>query len=269
MATRLDSNYDAQVLAVRKRVTDYARRYWAGLGSWRDADAERLIAALVPRVEAGQARIAQLTDAYIARAAAADLGTAINRGSVADVSTEALRGVPAEVVFDRPFVEVHTKLSEGSTVTTAVVAGGSRLLDLVATGMQLAKTHSARTAVDRTGVAGFERVLTGRENCSLCVIASTQRYHRGNLLPIHPGCDCGVRPFNGDPDEQVINPNRLEEIHSAITNEFGESDRAARYIDGGKDRGDYTDLLVTYNHGELGPTLSWRDQHHTGPSVLN
>jgi hypothetical protein len=266
MATRLDLNYDAQVLAVRTRVTEYARRYWAGLGSWRDADADRLIAALVPRVEAGQARVAQLTDAYIARVAAGS--GAIVRGAVADVSTESLRGVPADEVYQRPFVEMRTNLAEGSTVTTAVAAGGARLLSLVSTGQQLAKTHSARQAIDRSGAAGFERVLTGRENCSLCVIASTQRYHRGNLLPIHPGCDCGVRPIKGDPDEQIINPERLESIHDAITAEFGTSDRAARYIDGGKDRGDYTDLLVTYKHGELGPTLAWRDQHHTGPAGL-
>lgn len=266
MATRLDLNYDAQVLAVRKRVQQYAARYWDGLGAWRDADADRLIAALVPRVEAGQARIAQLTDAYIARVAAD--GGSISRGSVADASTEALRGVPADEVYQRPFVEMRTKLSEGSTVSTAVAAGGARLLDLVSTGMQLAKTHSARAAIDRSGAAGFERVLTGRENCSLCVIASTQRYHRGNLLPIHPGCDCGVRPINGDPSEQVINPERLEAIHTAIENEFGQTDRAARYIDGANSRGDYTDLLVTYEHGEIGPTLAWRDQKHTGPSAL-
>lgn len=265
MVTRLDLAYDAQVAAVRARVTDYAARLWAGLGSYRDADAERLIGALVPRVEAGQLRIAQLTDAYIARTAAATFGTPIKRGQVADATTQGLRGVAAEVVYARPFVTVYTKLSKGKTPEAAFAAGGARLASLVTTGMQLASTHAARQAMDRSGVESFERVLTGRENCALCVIASTQRYHRGNLLPIHGGCDCGVRVLKDGGTAQVIDPDLLEQMHSAVEAQFGGTDRSARMLDGLNDRSDYLDLISTREHGEIGPVLTWRDQHFTGP----
>ncbi len=170
-------------------------------------------------------------------------------------------------MYQRPFVEMRTKLSEGSTVSTAVAAGGARLLDLVSTGMQLAKTHSARAAIDRSGAAGFERVLTAAKTARYASLLRRSAITAATCSD-SPGCDCGVRPINGDPSEQVINPERLEAIHTAIENEFGQTDRAARYIDGANSRGDYTDLLVTYEHGEIGPTLAWRDQKHTGPSAL-
>lgn len=267
MPTRLDLNYDRQILAVRTKVSNYAERLWNGLGSYRDADAERLIAALVPRVEAGQLRIAQLTDAYIARTAAATLGTQIRRGSVADVSTEALRGVPADEVYNRPFVTTHMKLSEGKSVSGAIAAGGARLESIVTTGMQLASTHAASHAMSRSGVESFARELTGRENCGLCVIASTQRYHRGNLLPIHPGCDCHVRVLKDGGTDQVIDPDLLERMHSAVEAKFGGTDRGARSLGFGT-YNDFQQLLVTNTHGELGPVLGWRGQDFTSLSDI-
>ncbi len=261
MPTRLDAAYDAQVAQVRTKILSYAERMWNGLPAYREADAERLIAAIVPRVEAAQLRIGQLTDAYIARTAAQQFGTSISRGSIADVTTQALRGVAAEDVYRRPFATVYNDLSNGKTLTESVTSGGVRLASLVATGMQLAKTHSARQAINRSGATLFRRVLTGREDCGLCVIASTQRYHRGNLMPIHPGCDCHVASFKGDPDEQVIDPDLLNQMHSGVEAEFGFSDRGARLLDGLNDRSDYLDLITTYEHGELGPTLAWRGQH--------
>lgn len=269
MATRLDLNYDAQVAAVRTKVRGYAMRLWNGSPNYRDADAERLVALLVPRVEAGQARIAQLTDAYIARVVAAEIGGGIVRGTVADVSTEALRGVPGEEVYARPFVTTRAELAQGATLTAAIGAGGSRLASIVDTGMQLARTHSARQAGSRTGVELWRRELTGRENCAMCTIASTQRYHRGDLMPIHGNCDCIPKPFFGNPDTHVIEPELLERMHSAIEAQFGGTDRAARFIDGKGSYNDFMDLIVTNDHGEIGPTLGWRWQHFTSKSELD
>jgi len=269
MATRLDLNYDRQVADVRARVGSYAKRLWGGSPSYRDADADRIIALLVPRVEAGQARIAQLTDAYIARVVASELGGGIVRGTVADVSTEALRGVPADEVYRRPFVTAYTELSQGSTLTAAVSAGGARLASIVDTGMQLARTHSARQAGERTGVELWRRELTGRENCGLCTIASTQRYHRGDLMPIHGNCDCIPKPFFGNASTQVIEPKLLEQMHAAVEAEFGTTDRGARFIDGKGSYNDFMDLIVTNAHGEVGPTLGWRWQHFTSKSDLD
>ena len=97
----------------------------------------------------------------------------------------------------------------------------------------------------------YRRVLTGRENCALCVVASTQRYYRGDLLPIHPGCDCGVQPLPpGLAVNQVIDEDLLEQVHQITADRLGVSDRGGRTPD-------YRKLLTVSEHGEYGPTLSW------------
>lgn len=261
--TALDVAYDQQVFAVRKQLLSQSRAFWNGLGSYRDADFERLVEILVPRIESGQKRVSDLTAAYLSRTMREEVG--VGRGelpSSTPVSTQDLRGVPAEEVYHRPFVSTYAALDEGRGLAAAKAAGLERLFSLVATGIQLSKTHTARRVLGRNGQKMYQRVLTGRENCALCVIASTQRYWVKDLSPMHPGCDCAVKPWNG-PDEQVIYPDMLEEVHGAVTAEFGNSDRSARLIDGKGTVSDYLDLIVTYQHGELGPTLAWRNQKHT------
>lgn len=269
MATRLDTAYDVQSLAVRESVLAYALKAWASLPSYREADFERFVERVVPRIEAGQKRTAELADAYIARSVAAEFNDEISRGQVASVTTEALRGVAAEEVFHRPFSSVYAGLSTGKPLDAAVTAGRNRLAQLVTTNLQLAKTHGARQALQRAGAVAFQRVLTGRENCALCTIASTQRYWTRDLLPIHPGCDCNIRPLSGNPGSQIVNRKRLEQVHDAVENQFGATDRGARFIDGRNERSDYLDLIVTENHGEIGPTLTWRHQKFTGASDIN
>src|SRR5690606_26655154 len=71
-------------------------------------------------------------------------------------------------------------------------------------------------------------------------------------------CDCGVDTVESGSDPgQVLEPARLELIHSAIEAEFGGTDRAAKYLDGGNERSDYLDLIVVNEHSELGPILGW------------
>jgi hypothetical protein len=82
-------------------------------------------------------------------------------------------------------------------------------------------------------------------------VASTQRYHKGDLLPIHPGCDCGEMPLYGTDDPgQIINQQRLDATHEAVEARFGEFDRSAREID-------YRNIMVA-DHGEMGPVLTWK-----------
>lgn len=272
VTTTLDRNYNQQIADVRARVMAYASRSWGGLANYREADAERLIATIVPRIEAGQKRVAELTDAYLSRVAADQLGAPILRGQVAPVATVDLRGVPASEVYQRPFRTVYAALSSGSTLTAAVASGAARLDDIVSTGLQLAKTHAGRQAMDRSGIELFQRTLSGRENCPLCVIASTQRYHHGNLMPIHPGCDCGEKTFVGDPDVQVVDQGLLDQTHELVTAKFGGTDFGARDLGLGKfdqsGLSDFTDLVVTHEHGEIGPVLAFRGDHFTGPDDL-
>jgi hypothetical protein len=138
-----------------------------------------------------------------------------------------------------------------------VSAGIARLKDIAATDMQLAKTHTARESFTRNGIQRYQRVLTGSTSCALCYVASTQTYSRGDLLPIHPGCDCSVSPIVGDLDRDA----ELEATHEAIRQRFDTSDRGARAID-------YRKALIVREHGELGPLLTVGEHRFTGPSAI-
>ncbi|MET1020036.1 MAG: hypothetical protein ABWX62_08645 [Microterricola sp.] len=221
--------------------------------------------AVVPVVLAAERQVAQLTNSYLTTMS--NLGTGSNARpaplDTREVTGAALRnGVEPSTVYRRPESTVNAALADGASVTAAVTQGLNRALVMARSDLQLAKTHT----VARQGKSKwYRRSLTGAENCAMCVIASTQRYHRGDLMPIHGGCDCAVQEETSMDPGQIIDAEKLETVHAAIEAEFGGTDRGARYLDGLNERSDYLDLIVTREHGELGPTLAWRDQHFTGP----
>lgn len=256
---RLDAAYVAQVKAIRARVEGFTKaRFLAG--QYRDADLERFVKQTVPVVLASRRQVSALTDSYLSQRLSAALGRKVPpRGPI---DTALLRGVAATTVYARPFVTVRTKLSKGMPLDAAVSAGVARLSDIVLADMQMAKRNTAQNVFSQTdGVIGYERTLSGSVNCALCYTASTQRYHQEDLLPIHPGCDCGVEEIV-DTGEQVIHPERLSATHEAVANRLGVSDSGAR-------NPDYRKLLIVREHGELGPVLAVRGQHFSGKSVMD
>jgi hypothetical protein len=249
---------------IRERVLAVVLGMFTGLGSWRDGDRDRFVAAVVPLITGAQRQAASLMDAYLS-AILSDMHDVPIRpaGAIPDVAR--LRGgVGPSEVYGRPFNDVWSELARGRDLSQAVAAGRLRTEQITTTDLQLAKTHAAQAVLETDDrVVGYRRVLTGSESCGLCVIASTQRYHRGELMPIHPGCDCGVAPIVGDTDPgQIINAPLLEGAHQAIQDRFGVSDRSARALD-------YRTVLITHEHGEIGPVLARRGDEFTGPSDLN
>jgi hypothetical protein len=241
---------------VRERVMKFAELVWGSMSSYRGADINRLIDAIVPRVQAGQIAVANLTSAYVA-GVAGQAGIPVNASEVTGG-----RGVDPDVVYRRPAVTVYSNLSEGKPFLDAVKAGGLRLAQLIGMDMQMSKVRQFQTSGQAAGFGGFRRELTGRENCAMCVIASTQRYHIGELMPIHPGCDCGVAPLKAGEDvPQVIDESLLESTHGHVADFTGIADRSGRAPD-------YRKLIVTQDHGEYGPTLAWRGDAFTGPNDL-
>lgn len=246
---------------VRDRLVAYARTTWGGLGSWRDRDVDQWVAAMVPRVLAAQTTVANLTDAYIARV------TGTKPAGI--VSVAELRGVPADVVYRRPATTMYTALSEGKTMAAALSESLSRAQDLVVTDVQLAMTHQSQASMESSGVQFYQRVLTGAQDCALCIIASTQHYRVQDLLPIHPGCNCdvdvvepGTPRFRAlDGSMRIIDSDTLEDVHAKVEGLTGAADRGARDPD-------YRKLIVTREHGEIGPLLGWKHQQFTGPNDL-
>lgn len=267
----VQESYDQLVAQVRARVAEYLQASWLRANSFREADVDKLVAQVLPTVLAGQRTVSQLTNTYLLQVRVAVGGSKPRHVPATEASGPALRGVAMEEEYRRPAVTVRTALSAGKTFQDAAREGAARLIDLAMTDLQLAKTHT----VSRSGISTFRRTLSGAENCALCAIASTQRYFRGDLMPIHPGCDCGIlEVFSEDDPGQVIDPETLDIVHRSVSSFIGaESDPGARVAGLGKTTpkgpvSDYTDIVVTRIHGEYGPTLSWRPQRFTGPDDI-
>lgn len=255
------SHQDA-VTQVRTQVDTHANNVWSGMTSYRDRDIDRMVDAITPVSLGAQQRIVALTDNYLTAVAEA-AGSKRPQPTVArSVTGTALRGVPPREVYRRAGVTIWSALADGVNLTDAVEQGLNRLTNMLMTDLQLTKTHTTRMSFASDGsVAGYRRVLKGSKNCGLCTLASTQRYHKERLMPIHPGCDCGVAPIRGNVDPgQVIDPDRLEALHEAANKQLGVSDRGGRTPDYRK--------ITVHDHGELGPVLSWRGQKFTGPGDI-
>lgn len=262
--TPLDQRYGTAVRGIWTSVLGRVGRSWSGLGSWREADVSRFQRQALPLILAGERQIANLTASYLEQLYR-DVSPSAPRVSL-DLDTvtgEALRGAAPADVYKRPFKQVWTALSEEAAFDDALAQGEHRLETLIKTDLQLARTHTVReVAADMPRFKYTVRELQGEYDCALCIVASTQRYMKRDLAPIHPGCDCLVKLVTADEDPgQVIDEAKLEQIHDAVAAALGDFDRGGRALD-------YRKILVTNDHGEIGPILGFAGQRFTGPDDI-
>ena len=265
-ALRVALTYRDQTAALRARIVRFVEARWRSMSSWRDADIDRFVAAVLPIVEGGQRTIAALTDAYLAALETAVTGAAVAPVGInpRTVTSLALRGVEGRDLYHRAGVTVWTALDRGTPLPAATQQGMQRAVSIATTTLQLAKTHTSRSIIaENANVAGYRRVLEGPKTCALCAVASTQRYHSEELMPIHGGCDCGVAPIFGDTDPgRIIDPDRLEGIRDELSGRFGvPGDRINKAAE-------LRQYVVVNDHGEIGPVLGVRGQNFTGPDDL-
>ncbi|WP_329169232.1 hypothetical protein OG709_29830 [Streptomyces sp. NBC_01267] len=263
--TPLDRKYGRVISGIWTTVLGRTARTWTGLGSYRDADITRFQKTALPILLAGQRNIASLTATYLEQLYK-DISDERSRVNLDfdKVTGRALRDVDPEEVYARPFHDVWYALSQGEPLDVATERGGNRLEILAKTDLQLTRTHTVREVADeQPGVEYTIRELQGEYNCALCLIASTQRYHKKDLAPIHPGCDCLVKTVKADYDPgQVIDEEKLDAIHNAVEAALGTFDRGGRAVD-------YRKIIVSHDHGEIGPVLGYRGQRFTGPDDVN
>ena len=246
-ATALVERHATLKTAVRAALVEFLRALWASLGSYDRADITRFAAAAVPVVQGAQVQAAALTDSYLALLEQTVTSVPTRPVGIPRAIAIDSRGVPALDVYRRPGPDIWGALKNGVDYQEAVGRGLTRAVGLAETDVQLAETHAARHVLaGKPKVVGYRRVLTGAESCGLCAVASTQRYHRANLLPIHPGCDCQVSPIYGDVDPgRVINQRLVDDLGAEVTDRFGATTRRS-----------YSDLVVVHEHGEVGPMLT-------------
>jgi len=241
-----------------------ASNTFRNLGKWRDEDIATFVEQVSVPLQGIKRNAASGAIAYHEQIARISK-KAFKAPSVADLdlSMSALRnGANVNQVYGRPFVQMRMALAKGESFTDALALGSRTADSFARTEVQLSRRQAslfARKANDN--IVGFLRTLSGSENCALCYVASTQRYRKGDLLPIHPACDCGEMPIYGDSDPgQVIDRQLLDKSHEAVGQRFG--------IDlGGRDP-DYRKIMIR-DHGEMGPMLTVKGQKFTGPNSLD
>lgn len=182
-----------------------------------------------------------------------------------DVTTLALRGVDGLTVWERPPSQMRIALNQGLPPAAARKKGEQLARVIINTDSQLAHVRSAvqyyKERADRDNIVGYRRIPRGGRSCALCLLASTQRYHRGDLMPVHDHCHCITEPIYGDRDPgQVILPAQLKAVHARIEQATGSADLSG---------GHYRDAVIVHHHGEIGPVLTYREHSFTGPSDLN
>lgn len=257
--------YTARYNRLRLAAAVAVGRAWDRFANVDDTSASRFAETAAGIALAAQTQTAAAVDGYIALA----LGTVTGEGSPAGVDAASVTGAavragaePVEV-YHRPIVTARSALSEGKSWVEAIAIGRARAVQTAATDVSLtqrAATVQAVGANDR--IVGYRRTLTGT-SCALCATASTQRYRRGDLMPIHAGCDCGVAPIIGDRDPgQVINRPLVQQLKQA------KSDAPTRRLVVDQDGTVRLPEVAVREHGELGPILTEADDHFAGPSDI-
>lgn len=293
-AAALRYAYQQATQAIRAHVEGFVTAVWRSLGFYSDAQLPQFLELILPFIAGAQQQMATLTAAHLAHQQSAVLGVPFQPVALDPklVSGAAVRnGTRPADVYSRPFHLVWRQLAElphePGSIDKAVKAGEDRAVQTALTDVQLAKTHASQQTLAHDGhVVGYRRVLEGAYSCGLCIVAATVRYRKGELLPVHPACDCSVDPLYGTEDPgKYVDPmardengrlhviGELGDVHQAIKDRFGRSSSAGKAIPGAKDgKGrpvQYRDALIVHHHGELGPVLGVRGAGWTGPSDLH
>lgn len=230
---------------------DLVGEAWDTFGGLDDLAQRRFAAAAAVIVDGAKEQTTTLAAGYMAANDAAAVGAV--SGYVPEVPV-IRNGVSTVEVYARSVVEARVRISKGATFDEAMESGRSRATGTALTDVSLTnKATIDAAASQRPWVVGYRRVLTGK-SCGFCARASTQRYKRPNLLPLHQRCDCDVGEIYGTADPgQVIN----RDLNRAIKQTKAVDNRYLVDADGNilTPDGKATIKVATVPHPELGPQL--------------
>jgi hypothetical protein len=168
-------------------------------------DTGQFVERVVPIVLASQESVVAATDAYMSLEAGMSTGTSREPWRLDAsrlIGARARRGELLEDVYGR-----NHRATQGTF--------RERMAREVDTDITLAERGA--TYVHTEGdprIAGYRRVLGTGKHCGLCVAASSQRYSKGDLRPIHLKCGCTTQPIYGDVRSfQRPNRARLNQLY--------------------------------------------------------
>jgi len=270
----------------------FVEQLWLELGGPDDVRALEFAETALAVVDDANASVGTLVDEYIGEYAATVSRRpppAVDPLDLAELAVDRLRGAPGLEVYQRPAVTVRRLLADGTPYEDAMATAATRAGATAEADVALAHREAARDSMERRtpGAAGYRRVLTG-SSCTLCRIASTQRYRNAELMPIHPRCDCRVAPvLDGYDGGRIVNRELYRELKAnGELEQFNARNRGttgagrARTAQARRERraaqasteGTQTALdlrrpdqaPVVRQHGELGPVLVDERHRFTG-----
>jgi hypothetical protein len=254
-----------RLLAIRGVTGEGIGRIWDRYANVDASSTGRWLAAALPTVEGALAQTSTLAAGYLQA-----LDTLMDVEPVTGpVPSPTIRGgASLAEVYERPIVTARRVLAEGRTWAEAMRIGRQRAVATAETDVVLANRTALTEMSDRRDwIAGWRRVLTG-SSCVFCATASTQRYKRADLAPLHGRCDCTIAPIAGDVDPgRVINRDLLFELKARGPDYW----RQRGFVDADGNPIDPTtapDLVAVHHHGEMGQVLTRAGDDFTGPSDL-
>lgn len=208
MSLDLAKNHILVQERIRQTTKTAIRRLWTQLGHYDEADVQPFLDQVVPLVRAAQLQSVSAVELFLSRRLDIPL-PGLDPEPL--IGAGARNGVAPETVYRRPFVDVWKALGDGVPWDEAVDRGMARAMNTAATDVQLSMREAARAMGGaEEGIYGYERVADGSA-CDLCLIASTQRYHTDDLMPIHDNCGCGVEPLT-EPTGRIANRERYDAL---------------------------------------------------------
>lgn len=184
----LNDQFDTLDRATAQKVT----AIWNASPNYRDADVRRLVAKILPVVQAAQLRIAAAESAYHAAAATMQTGRPVQPAPVVNaVILDTVTDPQAR--FAQPAGALYTELSKGASFTDALERSVKQLTGITRIALTDARAAQAGASLRSYDVTRYRRVLSGTA-CDFCrrvIGAGRQEYSTTSLRPLHDKCNCG------------------------------------------------------------------------------
>lgn len=286
------------ILRIRAKAEAAVDSVWADVAGVSDVELATFLEQITPIVEGARLASVNMTAGYLRSFLQLTDGISPNVADFVaeDVAAGIRNGADLVEVYTRPIVTARAALSKGADYMDAMQKGRERLATTMATDVQLGMRDTVYEYGRRVPqFKTFRRVLQGGKVCALCVVASTQTYYTGSLMPIHNNCDCGVVPETDYFVPRDVNTQRLKDARAFLGEKYSgkaayrgtraDGSRMASKITGsgwvdedGKvhfglpDNPDQAKAILpdvkVEQHGELGPTLVDDAHKFTGPDEV-
>lgn len=210
----LARRHQDRLLAVRDRTRESLARIWSQVVTGPNDEAlARWISSAVPILDSAIQTSAAQSIAYVSSYTTAATDEPAEPTDLVAAAFARPRGLDLADVLTRPFVTFRAELGRDTPYMEARARGGNRAAQIGATDPMLAARAASTEAMRlQPRVVGYRRVPDGGA-CSFCLLAATQRYRDGDLMPMHPSCGCTVAPIVGTRDPgQIIDRAALRQL---------------------------------------------------------